>query len=140
MPRFRPLIRTMKATTTQFVSSVDMRATKTCLVQGDRQPKRTIRIRDLDHYFGVGETRKQVLHGIHFDAYEGQIVIMTGPSGSGKTTLLTLLGTLRTVQKGPGHHGSVRVLERELAEASPADLVKARRDIGFIFQAHNLFS
>src|SRR5436190_730653 len=125
----------MKATTSEFASSVDMRATKTCLVQGDRRPQRTIRIRHLDHYYGQGETRKQVLHNIHFDAYEGQIVIMTGPSGSGKTTLLTLIGTLRTVQ-----HGNVQVLGRELAGAAPAELVAARRDIGFVFQAHNLFS
>src|SRR6185436_7992742 len=123
----------MKATATEFASSVDLRATKTCALQGDR-PKRVVRIRGLNHYYGEGETRKQVLFENHFDAYEGQIVIMTGPSGSGKTTLLTILGTLRTVQEG-----SVQVLSRELNGASNAELVAARRDIGFIFQAHNLF-
>src|SRR6476646_1317595 len=124
----------MKATATEFASSVDLRATKTCIVQGDR-PKRVVRIRNLNYYYGEGETKKQVLFQNHFDAYEGQIVIMTGPSGSGKTTLLTLLGTLRTVQEG-----SVQVLGRELLGASTAELVQARRDIGFIFQAHNLFN
>src|SRR3569623_1889892 len=99
----------MKPTTNEFASSVDLRATKTCLLRGDRMPKRTIRIRHLYHYYGQGETRKQVLFDNHFDAYEGQIVIMTGPSGSGKTTLLTLLGALRSV-----HDGSVQVLGREL--------------------------
>ena len=49
-------------------------------------------------------------------------------------TLLTILGTLRSVQEG-----SVQVLSRELNGASNAELVAARRDIGFIFQAHNLF-
>jgi putative ABC transport system ATP-binding protein len=125
----------MKATTGEFASSVDLRATKMCLTRGDRQPKRTIRIRGLDHFYGDGETRKQVLFDNQFDAYEGQIVIMTGPSGSGKTTLLTLIGTLRSVQEG-----SVQVLGRELAGAAPSELVAARRDIGFVFQAHNLFS
>ena len=125
----------MKATANNSTSSVDTPATKSCLVQGDRQPKRTIRVRHLNHYYGQGETRKQVLFNNHFDAYEGQIVIMTGPSGSGKTTLLTLLGTLRTVQEG-----SVQVLGRELHGGATGDLVAARRDIGFIFQAHNLFS
>jgi putative ABC transport system ATP-binding protein len=123
----------MKTATTQFASSVDLRATK-ATAMGASQPKRSIRIRGLNHFFGQGETRKQVLFENHFDAYEGQIVIMTGPSGSGKTTLLTLIGTLRTVQQG-----SVQVLSRELAGATPADLVQARRDLGFIFQAHNLF-
>jgi putative ABC transport system ATP-binding protein len=123
----------MKTTNVQIASSVDLRATKTLALHRD-QPRRTIRIRGLNHYFGQGETRKQVLFDNQFDAYEGQIVIMTGPSGSGKTTLLTLIGTLRTVQEG-----SVQVLSHELAGATPRDLVRARRDIGFIFQAHNLF-
>src|SRR4051812_12872438 len=116
----------------EFASSVDLRATKAAGLDGDRQ--RVIRIRGLNHYYGQGEARKQVLFNNHFDAYEGQIVIMTGPSGSGKTTLLTLIGTLRTVQEG-----SLQVLGRELAGAPSAQLVQARRDIGFIFQAHNLF-
>ena len=33
----------------------------------------------------------------------------------------------------------MQVLSRELAGATPHDLVQARRDLGFIFQAHNLF-
>src|SRR6476659_6547129 len=119
--------------TNEFASSVDLRATKALGLEGER-PQRVIRIRGLNHYYGQGETRKQVLFSNHFDAYQGQIVIMTGPSGSGKTTLLTLIGTLRTVQEG-----SLQVLGRELAGAPSAQLVHARRDIGFIFQAHNLF-
>ena len=61
-------------------------------------------------------------------------MIVTGPSGSGKTTLLTLIGTLRTVQEG-----SVEVLGHQLLGATAAELALARREIGFIFQAHNLF-
>jgi putative ABC transport system ATP-binding protein len=118
----------------EYASSADLRATKT-LAHGDRQPQRTIRIRGLSHYYGDADTKKQVLFDNHFDAYEGQIVIMTGPSGSGKTTLLTLIGTLRSAQEG-----SLQVLGRELRGASPQDRVAARRDIGFIFQAHNLFA
>jgi putative ABC transport system ATP-binding protein len=117
----------------EFASSVDLRATKGCSLLGGKA-RRTIRIRGLNHFYGQGELRKQVLFDNNLDAYEGQIIIMTGPSGSGKTTLLTLIGTLRTVQQG-----SVQILDRELAGASPRELVAARRDIGFIFQAHNLF-
>ncbi|HEY2894170.1 MAG TPA: ATP-binding cassette domain-containing protein [Pirellulales bacterium] len=119
----------------QYASSVDIRATKasTLGLLGER-PQRTIRIRALNHYYGQGDLRKQVLFDNNLDVYEGQIVIMTGPSGSGKTTLLTLMGTLRTVQEG-----SAQVLGQELAGASQAQVVAARRNIGFIFQAHNLF-
>ena len=113
----------------------DNRATKTSLWSQAGEPRvRTVRIRDLQHYYGDGELRKQVLFSNDLDAYEGEIVIMTGPSGSGKTTLLTLIGTLRTVQEG-----SLSVLGRELRGAPPRELVATRQRLGFIFQAHNLF-
>jgi len=115
-----------------FCSSADLRATKASMLR--EKGERTIRIRGLGHYYGKGDLRKQVLFENNLDVYEGQIVIMTGPSGSGKTTLLTLIGTLRTVQEG-----SLQVLSRELKGASQPELVAARRDIGFIFQSHNLF-
>lgn len=93
-----------------------------------------VRVRALNHSFGVAENRKQVLHDNHLDLMPGEITIMTGPSGSGKTTLLTLIGALRSVQQG-----SVFALGRELSGLSPRELVEVRRGIGFIFQAHNLF-
>jgi putative ABC transport system ATP-binding protein len=97
--------------------------------------KSVISIQNLDHFFGHGQLRKQALFDIdlHIDASE--IVIMTGPSGSGKTTLLTLIGGLRSVQSG-----SLNLLGQELCGASKVRLVKARRNIGYIFQAHNLHS
>ncbi|HET6879367.1 MAG TPA: ATP-binding cassette domain-containing protein [Pirellulales bacterium] len=93
-----------------------------------------VRVRELNYRFGEGELSKQVLFDNQLDLVRGEIVIMTGPSGSGKTTLLTLIGGLRTVQDG-----KLMVLGRELHGLSPQELVNVRRDIGFIFQAHNLF-
>ncbi|MCA9132175.1 MAG: ATP-binding cassette domain-containing protein, partial [Planctomycetales bacterium] len=88
----------------------------------------------LQHHYGSGELRKQVLYDNTLEIYPGEIIIMTGPSGSGKTTLLTLIGTLRRVQQG-----ELFVLGRPLHQATPAQLLDLRREIGFIFQAHNLF-
>src|SRR5687768_6684786 len=93
-----------------------------------------VRVKQLNHNFGKGELRRQVLFDNNLELAAGEIVIMTGPSGSGKTTILTLIGALRTVQEG-----SVAVLDRELSGLSSKQLVQVRRDIGFIFQAHNLF-
>lgn len=93
-----------------------------------------VRIRNLNYFFGKGELRKQVLYDINLDLPKGQIVIMTGPSGSGKTTLLTLIGALRSI-----YDGSLQVLNQELVGLSNSKLVEVRRNIGFIFQAHNLF-
>lgn len=92
-----------------------------------------ISIRNLDHYFGKGELRKQALFDINLEINAGEIIIMTGPSGSGKTTILTLVGGLRTA-----HFGSLRVLGQELCKATTEQLVQARRRNGYIFQAHNL--
>lgn len=93
-----------------------------------------IDVQDLNHAYGEGELKKQVLFGNCLTVHPGEIVIMTGPSGSGKTTLLTLIGTLRRVQEG-----SAKVIGQELMGASSGQLLKLRRELGFIFQAHNLF-
>lgn len=92
-----------------------------------------IRIHNLNHYFGTGALRRQILFDITADIFPGEIVISTGPSGSGKTTMLTLACGLRTVQEG-----SVVTLGTELNGAGSPTLVGVRQNIGFIFQAHNL--
>jgi putative ABC transport system ATP-binding protein len=92
-----------------------------------------IAIRNLNHSFGRGTLRKQILFDVSTEIPEGEIVIVTGPSGSGKTTMLTLVGALRSAQEG-----SVRILGEELCGADAASLERARRRIGFIFQQHNL--
>jgi len=94
----------------------------------------SVQVRALNYYFGRGELRKQVLYDINLDLSSGHIVIMTGPSGSGKTTLLTLIGALRSA-----HGGSLKVMGRELVGLGNRQLVEVRRNIGFIFQSHNLF-
>ena len=95
---------------------------------------KTVAVQSLNHYFGEGELRKQALFDNNLEVRRGEIVIMTGPSGSGKTTLLTLIGTLRTVQEG-----SLKVLGNELCGADRDLVVRLRQEMGFIFQAHNLF-
>jgi putative ABC transport system ATP-binding protein len=85
------------------------------------------------HVYGRGALARQVLDGIDLQLHAGEIVVLTGPSGSGKTTLLTLIGALRSLQKG-----NLRVLGQELAGAGTAARAKVRRGIGYVFQAHNL--
>ncbi|KGF72826.1 ABC transporter [Neosynechococcus sphagnicola sy1] len=98
-------------------------------------PDPVIAIDCVNHYFGIGSLRKQILFEVCADIYSGEVVIMTGPSGSGKTTLLTLIGALRSTQEG-----SMRVLGQELRAAPHHLLVQVRRNIGYIFQAHNLLN
>ena len=94
-----------------------------------------ISIHNLNHYFGQGDLRKQVLSDINLELYSGEIVILTGPSGSGKTTLLTLMGGLRSAQSG-----SLQILGQEILGASKQQLTQLRKQIGYIFQAHNLLA
>ncbi|MBW4532118.1 MAG: ATP-binding cassette domain-containing protein [Aphanothece saxicola GSE-SYN-MK-01-06B] len=90
-------------------------------------------IEGLNHHFGRGAVRRQVLFDVALEVAAGEIVLLTGPSGSGKTTLLTLIGGLRAAQGG-----RLRVLGRELVGATALQLTLARREHGYIFQAHNL--
>lgn len=95
----------------------------------------TIKIRNLDYYYGNLQLRKQVLFDINLTVEAGEIIILTGPSGSGKTTLISLIGALRTPEKG-----SLQILGQELVGATERKLMRVRQQIGFIFQHHNLFA
>jgi putative ABC transport system ATP-binding protein len=110
------------------------------LAAGDASPQspiengqRALAIRGLNHAYGQGDIRQQVLFDLDLEISAGELVILTGASGCGKTTLLTLIGALRSVQEG-----SVQVLGQELRGLGKKELVAVRRNIGFIFQSHNL--
>ena len=92
-----------------------------------------VAIEHLSHTFGRGEMQRQVLQNISLQVSKGEVVFLTGPSGCGKTTLLTLIGALRTVQSG-----SVAVLGERLDGAGRRRRQQVRRQIGMIFQGHNL--
>lgn len=92
-----------------------------------------IAIEGLNHYYGQSKLRKQILFDIHLEIDAGEIVILMGPSGSGKTTLLTLIGALRSIQEG-----QLALFGQPMLGASDFQQVSVRRQIGYIFQAHNL--
>ncbi len=89
----------------------------------------------VSHFYGTGALKKQILFDVSVEIPHGEIVIVTGPSGSGKTTLLTLIGALRSTQQG-----SLKVLGQEMQGAANKAMSQIRRNIGFIFQQHNLLA
>jgi len=111
------------------------KAPETQVIETAKTATPAISIRHLNHYYGQGSLKKQVLFDINLQIDRGEIIIMTGPSGSGKTTLLTLMGSLRSVQAG-----NLSILGQELLDATNAQMTLARRHIGYIFQAHNLLN
>ena len=80
-----------------------------------------VRISGLNHFYGRGALRKQILFDIETVIQEGEIIITTGPSGSGKTTLLTLVGALRSSQEG-----HLEVLGEQLTGATKRKLADVR--------------
>ena len=94
---------------------------------------KTVSINNLSHFYGKDENKKQVLNNVNFFIERGELVLLKGPSGCGKTTLLTLIGALRTCQSG-----DLTVLNNQLNGASRKTRQRLRRNIGMIFQGHNL--
>ena len=46
-----------------------------------------ISVAGLDHFYGTGKLKRQILTDINTDIRAGEIVILTGPSGSGENNL-----------------------------------------------------
>ena len=90
-------------------------------------------VHDLQHWFGSGANTRQVLDRVSLTIHRGEVVLLTGPSGCGKTTFLTLVGALRQVMAG-----SVQLFGQELNGAGRRERQLLRRQIGMIFQGHNL--
>jgi len=75
------------------------------------------------------------VRGIDYRLSKGEFTAIIGPSGSGKTTFLNLMAGLDTPTEG-----KVWLSGRLISDMSGRELSDFRRDnIGFIFQAYNLF-
>ena len=76
---------------------------------------------------------KVVLSDVSFHIEPGEVVTLLGPSGAGKTTLFRCLTRLVAPDRG-----QILWFGRPVTEMRPRELRRARRDIGLIFQQHNL--
>ena len=84
--------------------------------------------------YGEGTARVVAVDGVDITIGRGEFLAITGPSGSGKTTLLHCLAGLAPLDRG-------RVLLEgtditALSDDARTDL--RARQMGFVFQAHNL--
>ena len=76
----------------------------------------------------------QVLKGVSLEVSEREVVAIVGPSGAGKSTLLHILGTLDLPDSGDLEFKGTRI-----SALSPNRMAEFRnRNIGFVFQFHNL--
>ncbi len=85
--------------------------------------------------YKIGKVKQQVLKGVDFNAYHGQVTMVMGPSGSGKSTLIAALSGLMKPDEG-----TVTALGENLWKKSRGKIDRFRLDhCGFIFQGFNLF-
>jgi len=98
-------------------------------------PDLALAVNNVSVTYGNGAARAHALEGATAQFQPGEVTLLMGASGSGKTTLLSVLGCLRTPDRG-----TVTILGRSLTavrERQLADL--RRRHIGFVFQFFRLF-
>ncbi|MFZ9981930.1 MAG: ABC transporter ATP-binding protein [Cyclobacteriaceae bacterium] len=76
----------------------------------------------------------EVLKGVDFAVSQGEVVAIVGPSGAGKSTLLHILGTLDLPESGDVWMGDVNISRLNSVQLSGF----RNRNIGFVFQFHNL--
>ncbi len=93
-----------------------------------------IEAKEINKFYGKGESRFQVLKNITLTIRDGDFTVILGASGSGKSTLLNTLSSLEQPDSG-----SIFYDETDITKLSESDLTKLRRDnIGFIFQQYYL--
>ena len=93
-----------------------------------------VRARNLRKDFGEGPTRVEVLRGVNFDAFQGQLTFLVGPSGCGKTTLISVIAGLLD-----SSGGEVELFNQNIAEFSSTERILFRRkNLGFVYQQYNL--
>ena len=93
-------------------------------------------VRDIKKTFVEGGQPLKILRGGGFDLYRGEIVALVGQSGSGKSTLLQCVGLLDKPTSGDIFINGMPV--DKISEETRTIL--RRKQIGFVYQKHNLLS
>ena len=74
-----------------------------------------------------------VLNSIDLESEQGEVIVVCGPSGSGKSTLIRCINRLEPIQEGE------LVVDGMAVHDKKTNMTKIRAEIGFVFQAFNLY-
>jgi polar amino acid transport system ATP-binding protein len=74
-----------------------------------------------------------VLNNIDLEVEQGEVIVVCGPSGSGKSTLIRCINRLEPIQEGE------LVVDGMAVHDKKTNMTKIRAEIGFVFQAFNLY-
>lgn len=77
--------------------------------------------------------KHEALSGLSFEIDKGEMAFLTGHSGAGKSTLLKLIALIER-----SSHGTVLVNNQNLSRIPQRKVPYYRRQIGIVFQDHNL--
>lgn len=93
-----------------------------------------IEVKEITKYYGIGESRFQVLKGISLEIKDGDFTVILGASGSGKSTLLNVISGLEYPDGGRVSYDGA-----DITTLSDQELTAFRKKtVGFIFQQYYL--
>ncbi len=93
-----------------------------------------IKVENVAKHYRMDGIDVEALCGVSFKVDKGEFVSLVGPSGSGKSTLMNILGCLDTPTGGDYYLNG-----KNVAHLGDDELAVTRnRELGFIFQSHNL--
>lgn len=93
-----------------------------------------IKAENIRKYYGIGDSKAEILKGISLEIEKGGFTVILGASGSGKSTLLNVLSGLEKAESG-----SVLYEGENIETYTDEQLTEFRKKrIGFIFQQYYL--
>ena len=93
-----------------------------------------VRCSGITKSFPAGDGLVEVLHGIDFEVFAGELTMLGGPSGCGKTTLISIIAGILNPTGG-----TVETCGKLITGLSDSEKVAfRRRTVGFVFQQYNL--
>ncbi|RQN10322.1 ABC transporter ATP-binding protein [Clostridium butyricum] len=95
---------------------------------------KSVEVKNLNKSFYIGKEEVKVLKDLNFSVEKGDFISIMGPSGCGKSTLLYLLGGLDDKTSG-----SIIINGKDISKLKEHEKAQMKRkDVGFVFQFHNL--
>ena len=95
---------------------------------------KSVKVKNLNKSFYIGKEEVKVLKDLNFSVEKGDFISIMGPSGCGKSTLLYLLGGLDDQTSG-----SIIINGKDISKLKEHEKAQMKRkDVGFVFQFHNL--
>ncbi|MDU4927116.1 ABC transporter ATP-binding protein [Clostridium sp.] len=95
---------------------------------------KSVEVKNLNKSFYIGKEEVKVLKDLNFSVEKGDFISIMGPSGCGKSTLLYLLGGLDDQTSG-----SIIINGKDISKLKEHEKAQMKRkDVGFVFQFHNL--